>query len=100
QREEEGPISTRPIVIMNTKLESNVFFNVTNKTRVENDIYFMEWQCGNIEPIEYKQYIHVGSSCPTVAKSDFNGDGYLDTVEVEQSVGAGVLALDSNLDSE
>ncbi|HLT22591.1 MAG TPA: hypothetical protein VKZ84_04075 [Bacteriovoracaceae bacterium] len=99
QREEEGPISTRPTIIINNKIVNNVRMSVRRTTRIEENNFYMDWQCGNIDPVEHKQYIHAGSRCPTL-ENDLNGDGYLDAVELEQAVGPGLLALDSNPSSE
>ncbi len=99
QREEEVPISTRPTIIINNKIVYNVRMSVKRTTRIEENNFYMDWQCSNIDPVEHKQYIHAGSKCPTL-ENDLNGDGYLDAVELEQAVGPGLLALDANPESE
>lgn len=95
REEEEAPVSTRPTIIINNKFETNVRMSVKKTTRIEKNVFFMHWECDNFDPVEHKQYIHAASSCPTL-ENDVNGDGFIDSVELEQAVGPGVLALDSN----
>jgi len=102
QREEEEdapPVSSRPTIIINNKFETNIRMNVKKSTRIEKNTYFMHWECDNFDPVEHKQYIHAASSCPTL-ENDLNGDGYIDSLELEQAVGPGIVALDSHPESE
>lgn len=99
RQEEQGPVDTRPTVIINNHVEANVRV-INRSTRIEDDDYVMDWECHDVDPVVHKQYIHVSVSCPTIIEHDRNRDGVLDQVEVQEALGPAVMALDSNVSSQ
>ncbi len=94
QQREEGPVDTSQPIRINQSVNNTIKITDTNRIIVDDDDLIFDCGVEDAEPVVHQQFIYVAPNCSAIQNVDVNNNGLIERVEVEQTVGRPVVALE------